>query len=112
MRIAIIHDWLTGMRGGELVLEGILDVVPDAEIFTLFHFRGSASERIESHRIHTSPLQRPGKHGSASRPPLPLFPPAVRGWDLSPYDAVISSSHAVAKGVDAKGKPHLCYCHT
>jgi len=112
MRIAVIHDWLTGMRGGELVLEGILDVVPDAEIFTLFHFRGSVSEQIESHTIHTSPLQWIAGRVSDYRRLLPFFPHAVRGWDLSPYDAIISSSHAVAKGVDAKGKPHLCYCHT
>lgn len=112
MRVAVIHDWLTGMRGGELVLEGILDVVPDAEIFTLFHFRGSVSERIESHTIHTSPLQSIAGRLSDYRLLLPLFPLAVREWDLSPYDAIISSSHAVAKGVDAKGKPHLCYCHT
>lgn len=112
MRVAVIHDWLTGMRGGELVLEGILDVVPNAEIFTLFHFRGSVSERIESHTIHTSSLQRLAKRVTDYRRLLPLFPRAVRGWDLSGYDAIISSSHAVAKGVDAKGKPHLCYCHT
>jgi glycosyltransferase involved in cell wall biosynthesis len=112
MRVAVIHDWLTGMRGGELVLEGILDVVPDAEIFTLFHFRGSVSERIESHTIHTSSLQSIAEKVSDYRHLLPLFPRAVRGWDLSAYDAVISSSHAVAKGVDPKGKPHLCYCHT
>ncbi|HEX7193012.1 MAG TPA: glycosyltransferase [Thermoanaerobaculia bacterium] len=112
MRVAVIHDWLTGMRGGELVLEGILDVVPDAEIFTLFHFRGSVSERIESHTIHMSPLQRIAGQVSDYRRLLPLFTRAVRGWDLTPYDVIISSSHAVAKGVDARGKPHLCYCHT
>ena len=112
MRVAVIHDWLTGMRGGELVLEGILDVVPDAEIFTLFHFQGSVSPRIESHTIHTSSLQRSAQRVSDYRHLLPLFPRAVREWDLSSFDAVISSSHAVAKGVDARGKPHLCYCHT
>ncbi|HEY2829235.1 MAG TPA: glycosyltransferase [Thermoanaerobaculia bacterium] len=112
MRVAIIHDWLTGMRGGELVLEGILDVVPEAEIFTLFHFRGSVSERIESHTIHTSSLQWIAGKVSDYRRLLPLFPWAVRRWDLSAYDIVISSSHAVAKGVNARGKPHLCYCHT
>src|SRR5207248_9376828 len=70
------------------------------------------SERIESHRIHTSSLQWLAGKVSDYRRLLPLFPRAVRGWDLSPYDAIISSSHAVAKGVDPKGKPHLCYCHT
>ena len=112
-RVAVIHDWLTGMRGGERVLEGILDVVPHAELFTLFHFPGSVSEQIESRPIHTSPMLQ----AVASRIPdyralLPLFPGAVRKWDLSAFDVVVSSSHCVAKGVDPRGRPHLCYCHT
>jgi len=111
-RVAVIHDWLTGMRGGEAVLEGILDVVPGAEIFTLFHFPGSVSAQIESHPIHTSRLQGLAGRVADYRTLLPLFPRAVRHFDLSAFDAVISSSHAVAKGVDARGKPHLCYCHT
>jgi glycosyltransferase involved in cell wall biosynthesis len=111
-RVAVIHDWLTGMRGGEHVLEAILDLVPDAELFTLFHFPGSVSKAIESHAIHTSRLQSLATRVRDYRTLLPLFPRAVRQWDLSGFDLVISSSHAVAKGVDARGKPHLCYCHT
>src|SRR5712692_9674471 len=111
-RVALIHDWLTGMRGGEQVLEGILDLVPEAEIFTLFHFEGSVSRRIELRPIHTSSLQTIAARVSDYRKLLPLFPGAVRRWDLSRFDLVISSSHCVAKGVDARGKPHLCYCHT
>ena len=111
-RVAVVHDWLTGMRGGEAVLEGILDVVPEAEIFTLFHFRGAVSKKIESRPIHTSSLQRIASKVRDYRTLLPLFPRAVRRWDLSKFDVVISSSHCVAKGVDARGKPHLCYCHT
>lgn len=111
-RVAVIHDWLTGMRGGEAVLEAILDVVPQAEIFTLFHFPGRVSAQIESHPIHTSSLQRRASNASDYRRLLPLFPRAIREFDLSGYDAVVSSSHCVAKGVDAKRKPHLCYCHT
>ncbi|HEV7484795.1 MAG TPA: glycosyltransferase [Thermoanaerobaculia bacterium] len=111
-RVAVIHDWLTGMRGGESVLEAILDLVPDAELFTLFHFPGSVSKAIESHTIHTSRLQSLATRVRDYRTLLPLFPRAVRQWDLSGFDLVISSSHAVAKGVDARGKPHLCYCHT
>ena len=111
-RVAVIHDWLTGMRGGESVLEGILDVVPQAEIFTLFHFPGSVSSRIESHAIHTSSVQNLASGVSDYRRLLPFFPRAARKWDLSRFDLIISSSHCVAKGVDAKGKPHLCYCHT
>src|SRR5438132_9048061 len=111
-KVAVIHDWLTGMRGGEAVLEGILEVVPEAEIFTLFHFPGSVSAAIESRPIHTSRLQRLAARIADYRTLLPLFPRAVRQFDLSEFDLVISSSHAVAKGVDARGKPHLCYCHT
>jgi len=111
-RVAVIHDWLTGMRGGEQVLEGILQCVPGAEIFTLFHFRGSVSPLIESHTIHTSSLQWLATKVDDYRKLLPLFPRAARTWDLSRFDTIISSSHCVAKGVDARGKPHLCYCHT
>jgi glycosyltransferase involved in cell wall biosynthesis len=100
------------MRGGEAVLEGILEVVPRAEVFTLFHFPGSVSPAIESHPIHTSKLQALASRVRDYRTLLPLFPRAVRQFDLSAFDLVISSSHAVAKGVDARGKPHLCYCHT
>ncbi|MEA2337192.1 MAG: hypothetical protein QOE82_1199 [Thermoanaerobaculia bacterium] len=111
-RVAVIHDWLTGMRGGEHVLEAILDLVPEAELFTLFHFPGSVSKGIESHVIHTSNLQSLATRAGDYRTLLPLFPRAVKQWDLSGFDLIISSSHAVAKGVDTKGKPHLCYCHT
>ena len=111
-RVAVVHDWLTGMRGGEQVLEGILQCLPDAEVFTLFHFRGSVSEWIESHTIHTSSLQGLASKIDDYRKLLPLFPHAARSWDLSRFDTIVSSSHCVAKGVNARGKPHLCYCHT
>lgn len=111
-RVAVVHDWLTGMRGGEAVLEGILEVLPEAEIFTLFHFPGSVSKEIESRTIHTSFLQGAASRTDDYRRLLPLFPKAARKWDFSSYDLIVSSSHCVAKGVDAKGRPHLCYCHT
>jgi glycosyltransferase involved in cell wall biosynthesis len=111
-RVAVIHDWLTGMRGGEAVLEGILDLYPDAELFTLFHFPGSVSGKIESRVIHTSSLQRLAAGAGDYRRYLPLFPRAVREWDLRGFELVVSSSHCVAKGVNARGLPHLCYCHT
>jgi len=111
-KVAVVHDWLTGMRGGEHVLEAILDLVPEAELFTLFHFPGSVSPAIESRTIHTSALQKIATRVSNYRTLLPLFPRAVKQWDLSGFDLIISSSHAVAKGVRTGGKPHLCYCHT
>ncbi|HEX9107764.1 MAG TPA: glycosyltransferase, partial [Longimicrobiales bacterium] len=110
MRVAIVHDWLTGMRGGERVLEGMLDVFPDAEIFTLFHRRGSVSGRIEARPIHTSFLQ--ALAGERYRRLLPLFPLALERLRPHGYDLVLSSSHCVAKGVRSEDAPHLCYCHT
>lgn len=111
-RVAVVHDWLTGMRGGEKVLEEILEAFPGAELFTLFHFPETASPAIESRTIHTSSLQRLAGRVSDYRKLLPLFPRAVRQWDLGSFDLIVSSSHCVAKGVDAKGRPHLSYCHT
>lgn len=111
-RVAVVHDWLTGMRGGEAVLEAILDALPGADLYTLFHFRGAMSEKIESREIHTSTLQSLAARAGDYRRLLPLYPRAVRQWDFSRYDLIVSSSHCVAKGIDAKGKPHLCYCHT
>lgn len=111
-RVAVIHDWLTGMRGGEAVLEAILETLPGADVFTLFHFRGSVSPAIEARTIHTSWLQPLAARVRDYRTLLPLFPGAARRWDLSGYDLIVSSSHCVAKSVAAKGKPHLSYCHT
>ncbi len=111
-RVAVVHDWLTGQRGGEHVLEAILDLFPQAEIFTLFHFPGRVSPAIESHRIHTSSLQRLAWRVSNYRYLLPLFPRVIGEWDFSGFDLVISSSHCVAKGVDTGRATHICYCHT
>jgi glycosyltransferase involved in cell wall biosynthesis len=112
-RVALVHDWLTGMRGGEKVLEVIASLFPKAPIYTLFHFPGSVSQALESHPVHTSFLQRaPGLRGRY-RSYLPLFPVAIEELDLTGYDLVISSSHCVAKGViPSPDAFHLCYCHT
>ena len=77
MKVCIIHDWLTGMRGGERVLEIFLDIFPDADIFTLYHRPGMVSEKIESHTIHTSYLQRLPFMKGNYRNYLPLFPMAI-----------------------------------
>ena len=112
-RVALVHDWLTGMRGGEKVLEEMVNLFPEAEIFTLFHFPGSVSELLESRPIHTSFLQRMPALRSRYRHYLPLFPRAIESFDLAGYDLVLSTSHCVAKGVKAPaGAPHICYCHT
>ncbi len=113
MRTAVVHDWLTGMRGGEKVLEAILPLVPDPTIFTLFHVPGAVSREIERHPIRASYLDRLPFGRGQYRQLLPLFPRAVEAFDLSRFDLVISSSHCVAKGAVApEGVPHLSYCHT
>jgi len=110
-RVAVVHDWLTGMRGGEKVLEAILSLVPGAEIFTLFHSPDSVSRAIESHRIHVSPLDRLTRISGDYRRLLPLFPWAVERWRLDDFELVVSSSHCAAKGVRTRG-PHVSFCHT
>jgi glycosyltransferase involved in cell wall biosynthesis len=111
--VALVHDWLTGMRGGEKVIEVLGSLYPDAPLHTLFHFPGSVSPAIESHPIRTSFLQKAPGLRRHYRSYLPLFPAAIEELDLSGFDIVLSSSHCVAKGVIAPPDAfHLCYCHT
>src|SRR3954469_13862327 len=111
MKVALVHDWLTGLRGGERVLEQLCLLYPDADVFTLVHVPGSCGPIIERHRIVTSFLDRLPK--SSYRHYLPLFPLAVERFDLGAYELVISTSHAVAKGCrPAPSATHLAYIHT
>jgi glycosyltransferase involved in cell wall biosynthesis len=112
-KVAIVHDWLTGMRGGEKVLEAICELYPGAAIYTLVHVKGSVSERIEKHQIHCSALQRLPKAGQLYRQYLPIFPMMIETFDLDGYDLVISSSHCAAKSIIRAGSAtHICYCHS
>ncbi|MBI2472653.1 MAG: glycosyltransferase [Planctomycetes bacterium] len=112
-KIAIIHDWLTGMRGGERVLEIFCELFPEADIFTLIHIPGSVSKIIEGKTIRTSFLQKVPFARRRYRSFLPLFPLAIEGFNLSGYDVVVSGSHCVAKGVlTSPSTVHVCYCHT
>jgi glycosyltransferase involved in cell wall biosynthesis len=113
MKIAIIHDWLTGMRGGEKCLEVLCKLYPSADIFTLLHIPGKVSPVIESHRIHTSFIQNLPFAESKYRYYLPLMPSAIEAFDLKEYDLILSSSHCVAKSVKpGPSSMHICYCHT
>jgi glycosyltransferase involved in cell wall biosynthesis len=113
MRTAVVHDWLTGMRGGEYVLEAILPLLPEPTIHTLFHAPGAVSPAIERYPIRASFLDRLPFARGHYRNFLPLFPRAVESFDLSGFDLVVSVSHCVAKGAIAPpGIPHLCYCNT
>jgi len=111
--VALVHDWLTGMRGGERVLLSLAEMFPDAPIYTLLHVKGSVAPELEARPIHTSFVQRLPRARTRYRHYLPLFPAAAASLDLSGYDLVVSSSHCVAKGVRVpEGAVHLCYCHT
>ena len=113
LKVALVHDWLTGMRGGEKVLEVLCERFPDAEIFTLLHVPGTVSPAIERLPIHTSLLQHLPAVRRYYRECLPLFPTLIEQFDLERFDLVISSSHCVAKAALARpGARHLCYCHT
>ena len=113
MRVALVHDWLTGMRGGEKVLLSLARLFPQAPIFTLLHVLGSVAEELEAREIRTSFLQRLPHLERHYRSYLPLFPAAAASFDLSGFDLVVSSSHCAAKGVRVPAASlHLCYCHT
>jgi glycosyltransferase involved in cell wall biosynthesis len=112
-KIALVHDWLTGMRGGEKVLEVLCELYPQATLFTLLHNKGSVSRVIEEMEIHTSFIDRLPCKSGRYRNYLPLFPRAIESFDFSGYDLILSTSHAVAKGArPAPGALHICYCHT
>ena len=112
-RVVLVHDWLTGMRGGERVLESLCRIFPTADLCTLVHVRGSVSPLIESRRIRTSFVQRLPLPGRFYRHYLPLFPTAIEQFDLDDADVVISTSHCAAKAVVPSGRAvHVCYCHS
>ena len=112
MRVALVHYWLVGMRGGERVLEALCELYPQADIFTLVLDPARISPRIAQHRIQTSFLQKLGgvRH---YRKLLPLMPMALEAFDLTPYDLVISSEAGPAKGIVPRPDAlHICYCHS
>ncbi len=113
MRIAIVHDWLTGMRGGEKVLSLICRLFPKADLLTLIHIPGVCDRHIEGMRIITSVLNDLPFVGRYYRHLLPVMPMAIERLPASEYDLVISCSHCVAKGVlHSPDCIHVCYCFT
>ena len=110
MRVAIVHYWLLGMRGGESVVESLCRMLPEADIFTLFYDPSRVSETIRSHRVTASYLNPLRRHYRAL---LPFMPSALESFDLRGYDLVISSESGPAKGVITPAATrHVCYCHT
>ena len=113
-RVAIVHDWLPVYAGAERVLEQILNVFPEADLFSLIDLIPEGSRAfLQNKPVQTSFLQRWKWVRTRYRSFLPLMPLAVEQFDLSRYDMVISSNYAVAKGVlTGPDQLHLCYCHS
>jgi glycosyltransferase involved in cell wall biosynthesis len=114
LKIAIIHDWLVTYAGAERVLEQILLLYPDSDVFTVVDFLPD-NERtfLQNKHTNTSFIQRLPFAKSKYRQYLFLMPHAVERLDISSYDLVLSSSHAVAKGIRTHSNQlHICYCHT
>ncbi len=112
-RVVLVHDWLTGMRGGEKCLEVACRRWPEAPLFTLLHRAGAVSPAITDRPLHTSFLQLfPDVH-RYYRYLLPLMPAAAAAWRLPRCELVVSFSHCVAKAArPPRGVPHVCYCFT
>ena len=113
MKVAVVHEWLLDYAGSERVVREILEVVPDADLFALIAHPDAELKDAIPRDAKTSFLQNFPRPQRWLKYYVPLMPRAVRGLDVSGYDVVISSSHAVAKGVRTKkGQLHLSYVHT
>lgn len=112
-RVAIVHYWLVGMRGGEKVLEAICRMYPQADIFTHVCIPDRISPLLRTHRITTTSVARLPFAAQMYQKYLVFMPTALEEIDLSGYDLVISSEAGPAKGVvPPPDAPHLCYCHS
>jgi glycosyltransferase involved in cell wall biosynthesis len=112
-RVAVVHEWLTIPGGSEKVVSAILELLPQAEVFTSVYDPEACPAEFRSRAVHPSFLDR--VPGARRHYPylLPLMDAAFRSFDLSSFDLVISSNHACAKNVRTPpGVPHVCYCHT
>lgn len=111
MRVALVHDWLTGMRGGEKCLEVFCELFPSADLYTLVYAPEKVSATIRHMTVKTSFISQLPWAKRAYRYYLPLFPAAIERFELGSYDLVLSSSHCVAKGVLPHRALHIAYVH-
>ncbi len=113
LRIAYVHDWLTGMRGGENVLEQMIEVLGPRDLYTLVSIEDKLSDTIRSCKIIPSFLNNFPLAKSKHQLFLPLFPLAIESFDFSEYDLVVSTSHCVARGAITRSHTfHFSYLHT
>ena len=112
-RVAVVHEWLTIPGGSEKVVLALLELFPQAELFTTVYDPGPWPPAITERKVTSSFLNRLPRARSLYPKLLPLMDRAVRSFDLGSFDLVISSNHACAKNIrKPPGVPHLCYCHT
>lgn len=113
MKVAIVHYWLVTMRGGEKVVEALCDLFPQADIYTNVYDPSHISDKIKSHRIFTTKINKWPMAKKLYQKYMPFMPKALMELDLTAYDLIISSESGPAKGVvPAPNAFHLCYCHT
>lgn len=113
MKVAIVHYWLVGMRGGEKVVEALCELYPEADIFTHVLVPDRISQKILSHKITTSFVSRLPRAAKWYQTYLPLMPVALEELDLRGYDMVLSSESGPAKGIiPPPDALHICYCHS
>ena len=114
IKIAIVHDWLVTYAGAEKVLENIIEVFPNADIFSLIDCVENSDRRfLHNKDVKTSFMQLIPNIKKIYRKLLPIMPFAIQTFNLRKYNLIISSSHAVAKGVITNtNQLHICYCHT
>jgi glycosyltransferase involved in cell wall biosynthesis len=113
MKVAIVHYWLVGMRGGEKVLESLCRLYPEADIFTHVYDPDAISDIIKSHPIHTTFINKLPRARKLYQRYLPLMPLALEQLNLRGYDLIISSESGPAKGIiPPPGSVHVCYCHS
>jgi glycosyltransferase involved in cell wall biosynthesis len=112
-RVAVVHDWLTIPGGSELVVLELLEMFPQAELFTSIYDPSCWPQRFAGRSIRTSYLNRVPGAARHYQKLLPLVTRALQSFDFSAFDLVLSSSHACAKNIRTPpGVPHVCYCHT
>jgi glycosyltransferase involved in cell wall biosynthesis len=113
LKVAIVHYWLVGMRGGEKVVEALCDMFPQADIFTHVYAPDAVSEKIRTHKVTTSFINSLPGAARLYKRYVSLMPMALEQLDLRGYDLVISSESGPAKGViPPPSARHLCYCHS
>jgi glycosyltransferase involved in cell wall biosynthesis len=113
MKVAIVHYWLVGMRGGEKVLEALCEMYPQADIFTHVYVPEMVSDRIRQHRVIPTFINALPRAATMYKTYLPLMPMALEQLDLRGYDLIISSESGPAKGIIPPADAlHICYCHT